>query len=604
MSNPRLETLREWMRKKNIFGFYVPIADPHNDEYIPKHWEYLRYLTGFTGSAATAIVTPTEARLWTDSRYWLQAEEELKDTEFFLMKEGDVATPSPLGWYKKSVEKISSDKPQIYAPYDMVTVAQCEESVRNWGVELVPNNPNDGLFESVWKSRSPLPQETIYVQDRQWLELSTSEKLQNVYPIIQEWAGKDVTYAVFNDAADIAWMLNLRGNDIACNPVFVAYFLCNVKQPTFHTAFTLFTHCSTLTQQAKSQLEECGVALQPYEHFTTALSSNERVAGDENQLPSFINIFKREKRFSPQPIAYLRARKDKSEQRGFREAMERDGVALVQFLRWFDEQKESKTLPTEIDVDTKLTAFRKKQEGFEQLSFPTIAAYAYHGAIVHYEATQETNIQLQPKSFLLLDSGAQFPCGTTDITRTLSLGTLSYEERLVYTLVLKGHLALQRLHFREGTTGLQLDVAARQYLWEEGYDFGHGTGHGVGCHLCVHEGPHQIRKDVRDCTLVKLEKGMTITDEPGVYIEGKFGVRIENTLLVVEDKTTSFGNFYKFEPLTLCPYDLTPLLRERLTNIEVTQINKYHSEVQERLLPRLNEEVDRQWLINACKPIA
>lgn len=276
--------------------------------------------------------------------------------------------------------------------------------------------------------------------------------------------------------------------------------------------------------------------------------------------------------------------------------MERDGAALVGFLRRLDEKMAKREEMTEISVDELLTSLRAKQDGYEQLSFATIAAYGPHGAIVHYEADETGNATLGTSSLILIDSGAQYDCGTTDITRTLALGIPTEEEKKVYTLVLKGHLALQRLHFPDGANGLQIDLAARQYMWAEGYDFGHGTGHGVGSHLCVHEGPHQIRKNPRACTAVPLREGMTVTDEPGIYVEGKFGVRIENTLLIVRDRTTPFGSFLRFEPLTLCPYDLRPVDFSLLSEEEVNQINEYHNEVYKRLRPLLTDFEDITWL--------
>ena len=302
-------------------------------------------------------------------------------------------------------------------------------------------------------------------------------------------------------------------------------------------------------------------------------------------------------------VARWRAVKSSAEAEGFRQAMLRDGVALVQFLRRLDEQMAAGDCPTEMEVDAQLTALRAAQPGFRELSFATIAGYAAHGAIVHYEAEPATDVRLKPEGLLLLDSGAQFDCGTTDITRTLALGPTTDEERRVYTLVLKGHLALARLRFPEGTTGLQLDTAARQPLWAEGYDFGHGTGHGVGSHLCVHEGPHQIRKNLRACTLIPFGPGLTVTDEPGIYVEGRFGVRIENVLLCQPAGETPFGRFLGFETLTLCPYDLRPLDRSLLTPEEAAQINAYHTEVRTRLLPLLTDEADRQWLRRATEPL-
>lgn len=602
MENKALNVLREAMRKENMAAFLVPIADPHNDEYIPEHWQYLKYLTGFTGSAATAIVTQKEALLWTDSRYWLQAEEELRDSGFKLMKDGAEGVPSPIEWYSQSGTWSDEDgDPQIWAPGDMVTTHQCFDAL-DFLVGINPTPPEDDFIDKMWPERPPMPESPIYPQPAQWVKETAAEKLEKIFPLLKKWAAKGTKHIVFNDPADIAWLLNLRGSDVECNPVFIAFLICDVESKSWNKAFTLFTHIQTLTPEARSQMEECGVELRPYADIAKAIPLDEEFAGDDSQLPCWIPLDEGtwDKK---QPLQFLRAIKDECEIKGFREAMERDGVALVKFLRWLDGQKLAGTLPTELGIDRQLTAFRKEQPEFEQLSFPTIAAYGSHGAIVHYEPTPETDRQLEPHGFLLLDSGAQFPCGTTDITRTLPLGPLTEEERKVYTLVFKGHLALQRQHFPLNATGLQIDLAARQYMWNAGYDYGHGTGHGVGAHLCVHEGPHQIRKNDRDCTRVPLQAHMTVTDEPGIYVEGKFGVRIENTLLTVPAETTPFGKFLRFEPLTLCPYQLEPVISEMLTNEEKEQINDYHAEVMRRLMPHLTDPADRQWLENACKPI-
>lgn len=602
MNDNPLSLLRQTMCERGIKAFFIPIADPHNDEYIPQHWQYLRHLTGFTGSAATAVVTQGNALLWTDSRYWLQAEEELQRSGFKLMKDGADGVPSPLEWYAGNGMLSGKGTLQIHAPGDMVTIRQCLDAA-SLGVALAAIPPEDSFLDHVWQDRPPLPAAPVIPQPAQWVGSTVAEKLERVFPLIKSWADKPATRAVFNDPADIAWLLNLRGGDIECNPVFVSYLTCDLKSVSWRGAFTLFTHIHTLAPAARRQMEECGVALRPYADIVKALPADGKTAGDDSQLPSWITLCENASG-SRQPLPFLRAIKDEREASGFREAMERDGVALVKFLRWLDGQKAAGTLPTELGIDHKLTAFRREQPEFEQPSFATIAAYGSHGAIVHYEPTAETDRQLEPHGFLLLDSGAQFPCGTTDITRTISLGELTREEKEVYTLVLKGHLALQRQQFPKGTNGLQVDLAARQFMWNAGYDYGHGTGHGVGAHLCVHEGPHQIRKNARECTGIPLRAGMTVTDEPGVYVEGRFGVRIENTLLVVSGPVTPFGEFLRFEPLTLCPYQMEPVINEMLTPQEKEQINAYHAEVVRRIMPRLTNSADRQWLENACRPIS
>ena len=585
----RIGQLRAWMAAQGIAAYWVPTADPHNNEYIPARWMAREWLTGFTGSAGLAVVTPSQAGLWTDSRYWLQAGEQLDGSPFALMREGSADVPSPEAWLAQAL-RAEGLPLEVAGPADMLTAATAE-ALEAAGLRLRTDVPN--AFDALWTDRPPLPAAPITVQDEEWAGPGVPAKLQRA----AQWLnGALVGEAyLFNDLADIAWLLNLRGSDIPYNPVFVAYLIYNKEE----ARFTLFTHTPTLTPEARTQLTEAGVLLEAYESLpqycrTHRVQASGSVCLDVPAVPGLP---------LESEVARWRAVKSSAEAEGFRQAMLRDGVALVQFLRRLDEQMAAGDCPTEMEVDAQLTALRAAQPGFRELSFATIAGYAAHGAIVHYEAEPATDVRLKPEGLLLLDSGAQFDCGTTDITRTLALGPTTDEERRVYTLVLKGHLALARLRFPEGTTGLQLDTAARQPLWAEGYDFGHGTGHGVGSHLCVHEGPHQIRKNLRACTLIPFGPGLTVTDEPGIYVEGRFGVRIENVLLCQPAGETPFGRFLGFETLTLCPYDLRPLDRSLLTPEEAAQINAYHTEVRARLLPLLTDEADRQWLRRATEPL-
>lgn len=578
----RVEALRAWMRENGVDAYIVPTADPHNDEYVPARWMCREWLTGFDGSAGLAVVTRSAAALWTDSRYWLQAGEQLDGTPFRLMREGEPDVPSPAQWAKEE----AGSNAVVSCPPDMLTSAMAQE----WGIS--PAAALDA-FDTIWADRPSLPAAPIYPQSLRYAGFSVAEKLSLVAEKLD--SALESKQYLFNDLADIAWMLNLRGGDIPYNPVFLSYLLYNKEGKRY----TLYTHTDTLTPEARMQLADAGVAVRPYDEIESTCKA--RSTAFSSSAP--VCVARHGSETLESPAEALRSMKNTAERDGFREAMERDGAAMVGFLRWLDEAMAAGESVTEMGVDEKLTALRAAQPGYEQLSFATIAAYAAHGAIVHYEASPATDARLEPKGLLLLDSGAQYDCGTTDITRTIALGPLSEEERRVYTLVFKGHLALARQRFPIGTTGLQLDLAARQHMWQEGYDFGHGTGHGVGAHLCVHEGPHQIRKNIRPCTLLPITEGMTITDEPGVYVTGSFGVRIENTLLCVDGGETAFGHFLRFESLTLCPYDLRPVVREMLTAEETAQIDAYHALVRERLTPRLTDEADRRWLAQATMPI-
>lgn len=589
----RVAALRGWLGElarqgTAVDAYIVPTADPHNDEYIPSHYMSREWLSGFTGSAGVAVVTADDARLWTDSRYFLQAEDELKGSPFSLMREGEKDVPDVAQWLKSVGAK------KVAAPCDMVTVCAAKDLADN-GIEVV-TAPD--AFDALWQDRPALPSGEISVHPLQFAGESVESKLTRLTQHLQTEGCKEGAY-LFNDLADLAWLLNLRGADIPYNPVFLAYFLVDLRGDN---TYTLFTHCETLTPEAEAQLGKTGIRCLPYAEIADAAKGLGKRLHVDPALAT-LSLCNGEERHFSSPIAQWRAEKNPAECEGFRQAMLRDGVALVKFHRWLDERMAHGEEVTEISLDEKLTALRAEGEGFKELSFGTIAACGAHGAIVHYEADAKSNVRLPQHGLLLLDSGAQYDCGTTDITRTVALGNLTAEERRVYTLVLKGHLRLMRMHFPEGTTGLQLDLAVRQDMWAAGYDFGHGTGHGVGAHLCVHEGPHQIRKNVRPCTLVPFREGMTITDEPGIYVPGKFGVRIENTLLCVADKETDFGRFLKFESLTLCPYDLRPVDRSMLTPVEVEQINNYHLMVRRRLMPLLTDEADKVWLARTTSAI-
>lgn len=541
----RVAAVREWMKQTGIEAFVVPTCDPHNSEYVPAHWQCREWLTGFNGSAGTAVVTADKARLWTDSRYWLQATEQLAATPFLLMKEGE--DESIEEWLKgEHIDEVCTYDPrQLPDPFDQ------------W-----------------WEDRPGFPLSEAWVMPEQQAGESAASKLNRLMHWMEEQnVGNEGL--LIEELAEVMWTLNLRGDDIPFNPFLICFL--QVRPSGQHT---LFINKEQIPAPVEAYLQAMGVTLAPY--------------GDAPHM------------HTNNPVAQWRNQKNPIEQEGFRQAHLSDGVAMVRFLHWLDETDVS-TLD-EVDIDERLTALRAEQDGFLGLSFGTIAAYGPHGAIVHYEAERPTAARLEPHGLLLLDSGAHYRCGTTDITRTIALGPLTEEERRVYTLVLKGHLQLQHLVFPEGSLGLQLDTAARMPLWREGYDYGHGTGHGVGHVLGVHEGPHQIRKNRRDCTLMPFTAGQTMTDEPGIYLEGRFGVRIENVLLTVpadqlQGDGTTANHYLRFEPLTLCPYDRRAIDTTLLTPDERHWIDAYHTLVGERLAPLLPTEADREWLARACAPL-
>lgn len=587
----RIASLRAFMKERGLSAFIIPSTDPHSGEYVPAHWEARKWISGFTGSAGTAVITLNKGGLWTDSRYFLQAEAQLKDTGIVLFKDRLEETPSIAEWLGSEL------KPQDKVGIDGWVNAYSEaESLRNalatYGIELtVSEDP----FQWIWKDRPALPLNTPFILPLAYAGVSASEKLD----IIRNQLSKSQADGILISALDeIAWTLNLRGDDIHCNPVFISYLLITQENAT------LYIIKEKLTPELTAYLDDNKIGTCDYTQIENDLR---HFPGKRIQLSSETNLTlylaaTQSGAFivmnHPSPVCLLKAIKNGTEIEGFRQAMKRDGVAMVRFLMWL-EQAVPNGQETEISIDQKLYELRAQQALFHGISFDTIAGYQEHGAIVHYEATPQTAYTLKPEGLLLLDSGAQYTDGTTDITRTIALGPVSEAQRIDYTLVLKGFIALSQAEFPQGTCGTQLDVLARQYMWKAGINYGHGTGHGVGHFLNVHEGPHQVRMNHMPAL---LQPGMTLTNEPGIYKAGRYGVRTENTMLIIESQTTEFGKFYKFEPLTLCPIDKTPICTEMLTPGEKQWLNEYHAYVYAQLSPLLNEE-EKAWLAKATSEI-
>ena len=602
----RVDALRRWLRGEGLNAYVVPTLDPHNSEYLPFRWQTREWLTGFTGSAGLAVVTLEKAALWTDSRYFLQAEEQLAGTGIELMREGTAGTPEPTRWIEEQLQ----DGDVVGFCGECMSKELFDSLFADLSDRIVVRVSENDPFDYLWRDRPDMPRTLITLFPEAYAGLSAREKLQAVRDAMPAVHGGAERLFLMNDLSEIAWTLNLRGGDIDFNPLFLAYLLITDDKAT------LFVDRRKLTEEVRAYLSREGVAVDDYNAWQyVAREVRHSGRAVSVYLPASVNMAQLEAfelatevaddvrlEVIDSPVPPLRAVKTEAEREGMRTAMLRDGAAMVQFLRWLDEEV-PKGLQTELSIDKKLTALRAEQPGFKGLSFPTIAGYAAHGAIVHYEATEETAARFEPRGLLLLDSGAHYDCGTTDITRTVALGSLTEEERRVYTLVLKGHINLARARFPEGTTGLELDLAARYGMWQRGYDFGHGTGHGVGTYLGVHEGPHQIRKNCRACTLVPFADGMTVTDEPGIYVSGRFGVRIENVLLAHEDGATDFGKFLAFETLTLCPIDLRPVEKDLLTDEEIAWLNAYHDRVRAALLPLLANSADKDWLEAATRHI-
>ncbi len=581
----RLAALRDEMRREHLSAFIFPSSDPHNSEYVPPRWEGRKWISGFDGSAGTAVVTLHSAALWTDSRYFLAAEEQLAGTEFQLMRERMEGTPGIAEWI--AAELSDADSTEIGVDGMCMTYADVSdlktELKHNGGITV---RTNLDILDRVWTDRPSVPLNPVRIQPLEYAGESCRDKLGRIRSsLLRRGAGG----MLMTQLDDIAWTLNLRGTDVHCTPVFVAWLIVAEE------VAVLYIKDEKLSPEVIDYLHAEGVAVDDYDNIIDALNSYDGYTllidpattnYTLSQLRGNFNLVS-----APSPVPEMKAVKNEVECNGFRNAMLRDGVAMVKFLKWLEEAV-PRGGETELSVSAKLRQLRAEQPLFMDESFDTIAGYEEHGAIVHYEPSPESDVALRPEGFLLLDSGAQYLDGTTDITRTIQLGAVSDLHRRVYTLVLKGHLSLQNLCFPRGAAGTQLDAVARVAMWRDGMNFMHGTGHGVGSYLSVHEGPHQIRQEYRPAPMIE---GMTVTDEPGLYLAGKFGVRIENTLLTVPYLTTEFGRFLRFEPLTLCPIDTRPIVVDMLSAEELAMLNAYHQMVYERLSPMLDAE-HRAWL--------
>ena len=586
----RMHALRMTFPPNYIKAFIIPSTDPHLSEYVAPHWMSREWISGFTGSAGTVVDLMNEAGLWTDSRYFLQAAKELEGSGITLYKEMLPETPSITKYLSQKLkpgESVSIDGKM----FSVQQVEQMKEELAAYSLQVdLFGDP----LKRIWRDRPSIPNSPAFVYDIEYAGKSCEEKVT----AIRAELTKKGAYALFLSALDeIAWTLNLRGNDVHCNPVVVSYLLITQDDVIY------FISPEKVTKEVNEYLKEQHVKLKNYDEVETYLNTftGRNILIDPKKTNFAIysainpkcNIIRGES-----PVALLKAIRNEQEIAGIHAAMQRDGVALVKFLKWLEEAVPSGK-ETELSVDRKLHEFRAAQPLYMGESFDTIAGYKEHGAIVHYSATPESDVPLQPKGFLLLDSGAQYLDGTTDITRTIALGELTEEEKTDYTLILKGHIALAMAKFPVGTRGAQLDVLARMPIWKYGMNFLHGTGHGVGHFLSVHEGPQSIRMNENP---VVLQPGMVTSNEPGVYKAGSHGIRTENLTLVCKDKEGMFGDYLKFETITLCPICKKGIVKEMLTNEEIEWLNNYHQIVYEKLSPNLNEE-EKVWLQEATASI-
>lgn len=588
----RLARLRELMKREHLSAFIFPSTDAHQSEYVADHWRGREWISGFNGSAGTAVVTMKSAALWTDSRYFLAAEEQLEGTEYQLMRLKIEGTPTIAEWLGKELQDVQSPEVGLDGMVNSYNyVKDLSYSLRKLGGITLRTNLDP--LEQIWENRPSLPANPVEIQSLKYAGETLVSKVARIRKSLRELHADGMLVSALDD---IAWTLNLRGTDVHCNPVFVSYLLIESDK------VSLFVDDNKLSLEVKQYLQDNQVSLYNYNKVEKCLESyseyNILLDGDETSYYLWKTVKCQEIVAAASPIPAMKAVKNEAEIEGYRSAMLKDGVAMVKFLKWLKPAVEAGG-QTEISIDEKLTSLRAEQKLFRDISFDTIAGYAQHGAIVHYEATPETDVVLKPEGLILIDSGAQYQDGTTDITRTIALGGVSEEMKHIYTLVLKAHIQLELVKFPDGASGTQLDAVGRECMWREGYNFLHGTGHGVGSYLCVHEGPHQIRMEWMP---TPLRAGMTLTDEPGLYLAGKFGVRIENTVLISDYMSTEFGKFLQIEPLTLCPIDTTPIDVDMLLPEEIDWLNAYHHSVYEKLSPFLDEE-EKIWLENATKPI-
>lgn len=585
---PRLEALRAEMALHNINAFIIPGTDPHQSEYYADHWGCRTWISGFNGSAGTAVVTTDQAGLWTDSRYFLQADEQLADSGFVLFKDGLPDTPSIEAWLS-TVLPAGATVAIDGTLFSTTAVEGMMAHFEKYGISLITDFTP---FDKIWQDRPTLPDTPFFGHDLEYCGENATSKIMRVMKAIKE-SGADALLLSALD--DIAWLFNIRGKDVNFNPMTYAYAYIDDNRSI------LFVKSEKLNEENKTHLRAIGVEQMPYEavfDFATSLCDKKVSINPAKLNYTLYNKLRTTTVRENGPIAMFKAIKNEVQIAGIRQAMVRDGVALVRFFRWLDSNIDLGTA-TEISAAQQLRAFRAEQNLFVDESFGTICGYNEHGAIVHYSATPESNALIRRKGFLLVDSGAQYLDGTTDITRTISLGTLTPQQKRDYTLVLKGHIALSRCQFPEGTRGAQLDAIARMPLWKDGLNYLHGTGHGVGHFLNVHEGPQSIRLQENPTPLVP---GMITSNEPGLYRAGEYGIRHENLVLTVLAQETEFGKFYRFEPLTLFPFDKRALDMTILFPHEISWLNDYHRMVYDRLKSSLTSE-ECEWLREATSAI-
>ena len=586
----RLTVLRGLMAKAGVNAAIINKTDPHQSEYIGAHWAFLRRISGFTGSAATMVVTADKALLWTDSRYFIQAAQQLDGTEILLMKEGLPETPDILTWLTHNLHQGNT----VGVDGMLFSRTEADSLAATLGARGIELKTDFDPIADTWPDRPALPQDKVFVHDIRYAGQSAADKIAALLTAAAD-LGAD---AIFTSALDeIVWTLNIRAHDVPYTTVVTSFLYLSPK------GNTLFVDENKLDEAVRAHLAVAGVAVAGYGDvlpFIAALPADVRVlAQPDKNAVAVTNALGKRAVLATSPAGMLKAVKNKVQLAGVRAAMERDGVAIVSALMEIERHVDNDLPLTELDVVRIFRQARQAQPLFFDESFGTIAGFGAHGAIVHYDPTEESNAEIHRGSLLLIDSGAQYLDGTTDITRTIAIGESTAEQRHDFTLVMKGHIALATAVFPQGTVGMQLDILARQFLWKQGLTYLHGTGHGVGHFLNVHEGPQSIRLNY---VPAPMTPGMITSNEPGLYRENVHGIRCENLELTTEAMTTEFGKFYRFETLTLCPFDLSLFDVDMMTDAEIEWVNDYHRMVRSRLTPMLNS-VQRTWLEKKTRPL-
>lgn len=590
--NERIAALRQQMKTHQIDAYIVPSSDPHQSEYVADHWKTRIWLSGFTGSAGLLVITPIHAGLWTDSRYFIQAEQELKHSEVELHKQGVPHAPEHVEWLVENLAEGAT----VGCDGFLFSVGQVRHLNTHFYKKDIDLNYELDLISPIWKDRPALPQNQIFEHDEKYTGLSAAEKLEKIR---EEMTTQGVDYYLVTTLDDIAWALNIRSNDIECNPLTIAYLVIGLKMAY------LFIDEAKVSVDIKGNLLKTGVALRPYDgllEFLPHIPTRILVDVKSTNIRLFNAIPTAQVLRGNNIVQALKAIKNKTEVTHIRAAMRKDGVALTRLFRWLSAEQETRSVP-EVEVSKQLDDLRRAQGDYFGESFTAIVGYNANGAIVHYRPEAETCANIKKEGILLLDSGGQYIDGTTDITRTIALGTPTEEQKRNFTLVLKGHIALATARFPKGTKGMQLDTLARMYLWNEGLNYGHGTGHGVGFFLNVHEPPQGFATgSTTSRGITPLEPGMFTSNEPGFYKTGEYGIRIENLILCVEDMENDHGIFYKHDTLTLFPIDLNLVEVDLLTEKERNWLNNYHQKVLAELSPLLTEE-EQAWMEEQCRAV-